>query len=111
MTTNPAEERADKAFREVCLVLTGMYPENLSDTSATNKLCARNIILDSITKSVADLQSKNTALQGALKEAEEALLKSRIALTPHVFIDNDARTARNLNDKVLTQIRRVGGGS
>lgn len=35
----------------------------------------------------------------------EALIKCRVALTPHVFIDDDARTARDLADNAIAKAK------
>ena len=64
MTPSPqALKRAREIFREVHLVSTGMYPENV-DLHETNKECARNLIAN--------------ALDAHAKEAVEAE-RSRIA--------------------------------
>ena len=46
--------------------------------------------------------NKETAQRIREVALRKALLKCRVALTPHVFIDNDARKARDLADNTLS---------
>ena len=43
----------------------------------------------------------NAHLISSAPELLEALIKCRVALTPHVFIDDDAKEARNTADKAI----------
>ena len=57
--------------------------------------------LDAQAEQIATLKREKVWLK-------EALIKCRVALTIHVFIDNDARAARDNADDVLSKVSTEG---